>query len=391
MASKYIENYVSNFQMSSALTAEDIFVEHRSNNTKRDFLFVNRKQAKHIPCKPSDTFAMCKDLADIVSTDLRTDDKVLVIALAETATAIGTLVADYLRQSVYVLHTTRRKDTPGKLILTFKEEHSHAPEHFLFVPENTSLPKFNYILFVDDELTTGKTILNFIDALSPLFPNVHYGIASLCNWQSKESQELYKKRNIRRYYLMSGEIIDAYKKMQDNFQIPASVTETTSYNTVCVKRFSAPLAGRTVYHYPRCALEDILLFVWGLHLPKDRPIRVVGSEEFMYIPLCIARYLESDGYTIRCHSTTRSPIDINEDNSNGIYNGAIFPSIYGNYNTYLYCGPATDELVFMVTDKHIPCEILDMYKNYFQTDIIVLELGRQYLFANDIGGVDEIS
>ena len=47
-----------------------IIVEHRSNNPKRDYLFVNRLQCKHIPASPTAMINMCKILANNVNDTL---------------------------------------------------------------------------------------------------------------------------------------------------------------------------------------------------------------------------------------------------------------------------------------------------------------------------------
>lgn len=358
---KRLKNYISNIRASSTLTEDDICVEHRANNAKRDFLFVNKKQAKHIPCKPSDTVAVCRALADVILADLQAEDKVLIIAMAETATCIGHLIADQIQQCVLFLQTTRRQCASSGCVLSFSEEHSHAPQHFLYLPNKDTMPYFNRILFIDDEITTGKTIINLINTLLAWVTdrNIQYGVASFCNWQDKESLNLFYSKNIKRYFLMSGEIINTNTKMQGEFVSPKTVSESYEYNSVGVIRSS---------------LQDVYSTVKSLKLPKSKPIRVIGSEEFMYIPFCIARYLEGQGYSVKCHSTTRSPIDSFSSNTDGIYNGATFPSMYGNYEAHLYCGPAIDELVLFVTDKSVSCEVLNLYKNYLKTDIVVLEV-----------------
>ena len=94
-------------------TRDDLFsVAKRYNNSKRNYLIVNKKQSKYLPTKPSDTLEMVTTLAkkaEEVDTDDRIDfeEQTLVIGFAETATALGHLFANHFRKAYYL--TTTRK------------------------------------------------------------------------------------------------------------------------------------------------------------------------------------------------------------------------------------------------------------------------------------------
>ena len=146
-------------------------MEHRSNNPKRDYLFVNKIQCKHIPAKPSEMINMCYELANKVNErieeigQLNRDDKILVVGFAETATAIAGFVADKLKYNNYLIRTTREDIDDAIPLLTFEEEHSHATTQMLFTHSGDlrlRLDKFKMVLFVEDEISTGNTICNFI-------------------------------------------------------------------------------------------------------------------------------------------------------------------------------------------------------------------------------------
>ena len=136
-----------------------VAIAKRENNPKRSYLVVNRLQGKHIPAVPAETFAMFQSLAAVCQKEYA-DTRVLVIGFAETATAIGVTVAvalgaDYIQ--------TTREDIAGAEYLYFSEEHSHATEQRL-VKEGleAAIARAERILFVEDEVTTGRTILNII-------------------------------------------------------------------------------------------------------------------------------------------------------------------------------------------------------------------------------------
>ena len=67
---KKIDNYIKNIKEHGSFSKDNIVVEHRSNNPKRDYLFVNKLQCKHIPASPSKMVAMCNGLADMVNNKL---------------------------------------------------------------------------------------------------------------------------------------------------------------------------------------------------------------------------------------------------------------------------------------------------------------------------------
>ena len=67
-----VRKYVNNIEEKEGMSIEKfITVEKRSNNAKRDFLFVNKEQCKHIPCKASDMVAMCKTLGEDVASIIK--------------------------------------------------------------------------------------------------------------------------------------------------------------------------------------------------------------------------------------------------------------------------------------------------------------------------------
>ena len=159
-------------------TRDDLFsVAKRYNNSKRNYLIVNKKQSKYLPTKPSDTLEMVTALAkkaEVVNTDDRIDfeEQTLVIGFAETATALGHLFANHFRKAYY-LTTTRENLGNGKCI-EFREEHSHVVEQRLYYDELENAIKnagsFSQVIFVDDEFTTGNTLRNLVAELLKAMP-----------------------------------------------------------------------------------------------------------------------------------------------------------------------------------------------------------------------------
>ena len=161
-----LENYVTILQNNSSYSPDEIIsVCKRVSNPKRDFLFVNHLQGKHIPVSPLQTFKLYGELVQAITNAINPNEKVLVIGFAETATAIGHFIAATLPNAFYHMQTTREIIEGTKPLVEFKEEHSHATQQVLYATIE-EFSKYDRILFVDDEISTGNTILNFIYALA---------------------------------------------------------------------------------------------------------------------------------------------------------------------------------------------------------------------------------
>jgi len=145
--------------------------------------------------QPGALLDLTLDLAtvDLAAVDLATVDLaagtgadhsgVLVLGFAETATALGHLVADQLPGAAY-LHSTRRR-VPGMTVSAeFSEPHSHAVGHLLSPRTPSLLAGQGAVVLVDDELSTGRTALNVITELQAIRPRSRYVLAGLVDVRS---------------------------------------------------------------------------------------------------------------------------------------------------------------------------------------------------------------
>ena len=144
-------------------------IAKRVNNTRRSYLLVNRLQAKHIPVSPGRALEMMEQLGDLLAQ--KYPDTRLVIGFAETATAIGAAVASRFGDDCIYLHTTREALPEVERWVLFSEEHSHAVEQKLCGDRLTRwISASDSVLFVDDEISTGKTLINMMHQLRAQFP-----------------------------------------------------------------------------------------------------------------------------------------------------------------------------------------------------------------------------
>ena len=86
----------------------------------------------------------------------------VTVGYAETATGLGHLVAEFLGS--YYVHSTRAA-VSVRPYGAFEEEHSHATSHQLTPTDPERLSRADAVVLVDDELSTGQTVLNTVREL----------------------------------------------------------------------------------------------------------------------------------------------------------------------------------------------------------------------------------
>lgn len=224
-----------------------VTVAKRENNTKRNYLIVNRRQGKHIPVCPKEALEMFSALADIVRQAYR-NERLLIIGFAETATAIGAVVAVELGQ--YYIQTTRENVEGVDDYVYFTEAHSHATEQKVVradvesvvcgrkntyggqtdgtvVTMEEPLKPIDRIVFIEDEVTTGNTILSAIEKIEELetikaIEKAHgsklcFSVASILNGMDSAAEAIFQKRQIPLHYLVK---IDhaKYPQLAENYR-----------------------------------------------------------------------------------------------------------------------------------------------------------------------------
>ncbi|MFE9438090.1 phosphoribosyltransferase [Streptomyces sp. NPDC006602] len=154
-------------------------------NPKRAHLLVSNVLGKHVPQSPSVVyghgFALGRRVRDLLGTDEAR--RAVVLGYAETATGLGHSVADGLGLAPY-LHSTRRPVQGLAPAGGFEESHSHATSHLL-LPEDPALLVGNGpLVLVDDEFSTGNTVLNTIRDLHERYPRGRYVVVALVDMRS---------------------------------------------------------------------------------------------------------------------------------------------------------------------------------------------------------------
>lgn len=368
---KDINTYIGNIRSKHEYD-KFITVEHRSNNPKRDFLFVNSIQCKHIPCSPSQMIKMCEQLASRVNDELKGKYNILVIGFAETATAIGTIVGEHVLGAKYILHTTREEVKDSVEVVTFEETHSHATTQRLLVNKQFNINEYDYILFVEDEISTGNTILNFINAFEnqhntnengDKIRDIRYGVASVCNWQDTEMRDKFRQLKIDTFALVTGDLKDVNSKMLENTRVEVKeqsddISYTTDSPDVILNGYSTFFENRTGHELNRtetnrkieAMLESICKICCNI-----KNIHIIGTEEYMEIPIKLGKRLEERGANVICHATTRSKIDVLSEKAGNINIIGRYkvPSAYDeNRDTFIYNMNKHCDVTIVLTDTN---------------------------------------
>ncbi|WBP91765.1 phosphoribosyltransferase [Kitasatospora cathayae] len=151
----------------------------RSGNPRRAHLLVSSVLGKHVPQRPAVVHGAGLELGRRVRGLLGVEAaaRAVVLGYAETATGLGHSVADGL--DAPYLHSTRRAVPGIPPVGGFEEEHSHATGHLLLPVDPELLGGGGPLVLVDDELSTGRTVLNTIRELHGRHPRSHYVVAAL--------------------------------------------------------------------------------------------------------------------------------------------------------------------------------------------------------------------
>lgn len=336
-----------------------ISVAKREKNPKREFLLLNRLQGKHVPSKPSETMEMFQDLSETIINNLEDFEEYVSIGFAETATAIGMYIGQALK--IPTMQTTR-ETIENVEYLFFSEEHSHAKEQKIIKNDLDLLLENNIkgILFIEDELTTGNTILNGIKIIKATYPeyNIKFAVASIINCMENEHLEKFKESNVNCFYCSKYEAknyISSIKDLvpkEDEKIIYINKEETHNYY---VEKFKEGINIRrsNLYEDIHEVTEEFLeQNLDEIHIFQE-DVLVLGTEEFMYMGLMFGYVLEKMGNKVHFHATTRSPM-LPSDNKNYVIEKRYkLRSVYENERTTFIYNLRKYDKIFIVTDSEI--------------------------------------
>lgn len=190
-------------------------------NPKRAHLLVSNVLGKHVPQRPDTVYGAGLGLGRQVRELLGDTEaaRAVVLGYAETATGLGHSVADGLALAPY-LHSTRRPVAGVEQAGGFEEEHSHATSHLLLPEDPALLAGDGPLVLVDDEFSTGRTVLNTIKALHARFPRERYVVVALVDMRSDTD-----RGRLRKFAADLGARVDLIALAAGGVQLPADVLE----------------------------------------------------------------------------------------------------------------------------------------------------------------------
>ncbi|MGA5110262.1 phosphoribosyltransferase [Streptomyces pseudogriseolus] len=339
-------------------------------NPKRAHLLVSNVLGKHVPQTPSVVYGHGVELGRRVRELLgdAAAGRAVVLGYAETATGLGHSVADGLGAAPY-LHSTRRP-VPGVATAGgFEESHSHATSHLLLPEDPSLLAGDGPLVLVDDEFSTGNTVLNTVRDLHARYPRQQYVVVALVDMRSPADAG-----RLEQFAREIGARIDLVTTASGTVRLPAGVLEK---GQALVAEFEAATgdpqgAGRTAGPGARGTARqaptgpqpptDRITRVdlrWPANLPDGgrhgftpnhrtrleaalpamadriaaalpataRRVLVLGFEELMYAPLRLAAELErTTPADVRFSTTTRSPVLAVDDPGYAIRTRLAFPA-----------------------------------------------------------------
>lgn len=299
-------DYMNIIENKSKYKIEDmITLAERDGNKKRKYLLLNKLQAKYLPVDPIIALDMFDELFNQLDADFA-GKRVAVVGFAETATAIGVRVAENIYREyctdVCIIPTTREiLNAPFKT--EFLEEHSHATEQILYT-DSEHLNLFDYVIFVEDEVTTGNTICNCVEQLN-LTCNVL--VLSILNCMDEGELNRFNSFDIKPYWLVKT-TKDGFDDTEKGFGQDTPVSSFNLrplYNSLDVVN---PRTGVPFYSYDY-DLSELMYFDCS---PAGRTL-VLGTEECMYPAIRYAALLKRRGYNVEVSATTRVPVKVGPD------------------------------------------------------------------------------
>lgn len=339
----------------------------RLNNEKRNFLFVSKVLGKHLPINPDVCHVSGRLLASLIYGETKdtpqwirtlqgasvseasmqtipyhSSERLLVMGFAETATGLGMAVAGAIAGAgANFVHTTRERVSDLNSCLRFEEEHSHATTHDCLLDDVSLLASAQHIVLVDDELTTGQSVMNMLAVLVKQTGAKKFSVLTLLDWRTAE-QEAQLQALARRYgievnvlalirgqavssdthvYQNSGEIPNLLETITPHEQLNLGIIPRVTYQTqqgptnyyAASGRFgvSANEIQRLEADFGSAARK------MSEHLqPHVKTILVLGHGEDIYIPSRVASHLQRlSNCQVDFKTTTRSPIYCTSDSN----------------------------------------------------------------------------
>lgn len=337
---------------------------------------------------------------NLVEERISLEERTLFIGFAETATALGNSVYEMFSENAAYIHTTREYINEIASSIDFDEEHSHAREHFIY----GDISKFDKVVLVDDEITTGKTALNFIKKIKEQTGISKFAILSLLDWRNPEYIEMFEKFQkenqltietvsvVKGVLSVTGEIdeekiknskideqklqtLSQTKNILRKIYLPNNIFSEiryTSFNSEGGKNLNYYLSetGRFLKdsnsnkHFDTFINNTAEIIKEVINPESSKPSLFLGTGEFMYIPMRVSLEFQDSLY----QSSTRSPIFPYTHEKYGVKTAVQFENMY---------------------DKKIDNFLYNIKEGFYGTIVVLLERDVEEIELNSLKKVLE--
>ena len=330
----------------------DFSFAKRENNSKRDFIIINKFQSKHYPSDPSRTVEEFSGLGRELKKNIADDTDCVVIGFAETAVAVGAFIARELGGNCFYISTTR-EELPDcfEKILT-EESHSHAALHMLCIREREIFRRAKRLIIADDEFTTGSTAIKLAVKLREYLPP-ECPITAAAFIASEEAVGNFRENGIeclalKRFTSSAAKYPEKF--LPDREIAPKKPDEEIFLNAVYDFRLGVNIGE----YFGEC--EKLCLKIAEQLKGISGRIAVIGTEELCVPPIVLGKILADRGCNVTVQGVTRSPMLPSHEKDYAVRSRAALKSLYDLERRVFVYNIGNADVSIVVTDAENPGE-----------------------------------
>lgn len=285
--------------------------------------------------------------------------KPLIMGLSESSILLGRVICEHYDGGLFLFSTRYPYDESG--MVPFTEIHSHAPSQFL---QLSNLGDCSEIVIVEDEITTGNTIMNLIEVLADNLPSLKrvavLALKALCHF-NKFTELSYRARSIGVELSIRSLYQDS--RYEESSEAHPPLLSSPPKELVSQAHFSEWERGRgrleafktENVHLRYQRWEEVLP---GLSLPRN--LTVIGASEAIDLAFEVTSVLSRRGHRTFFRHLTISPWEVP---------GWIFPpSVPGARPLHLYMPPHRGRTCIIVYDQPFQKEQVQRLSAYLQNN-----------------------
>lgn len=270
------------------------------------------------------------DLLNELDKYITPKENVFILGLAKSATAIGMATADAIKDSYYI-STVRETPIAIEPLFDFEESHTLLTNHRVYLSDISKLQQADRIIIVEDEITTGNTMINLIRKIVAHTDAKKFNIVTILNFSNNAFiEELKKLEDEFKITIRIDEVLKGtlnYEKLNDrmlkainnNFDNTYDeITEADTIENICeYDKINVQLKNGKhleIMKKSGCfgvsfdeikALEEKAKIIGNKINNKYKNVLVIAQGENMYIPSRIAYYINKNA---KFKSTTQNTI-----------------------------------------------------------------------------------